>query len=200
MSYIIWNCQGIGSDLTVRSLREMIRKKSHSIVFLMETKQKHNRLSKIAKEMGFSYDIAVDPDGMAGGLCLWWDDRVKIEVSGKSKNLIDTRVEFVATGAKFRATWIYGTPCREEKEVFWDWLGTTLQSMVIPWMCTGDFNKILWAFEKKGGRAFDNRRRRYLHEFMDKMQLMDLGYQGQAFTWSGKRADGVLIQERLDRG
>lgn len=35
---------------------------------------------------------------------------------------------------------------------------------------------------------------------MDKMHTLDLGYQGQAFTWSGKRADGVLIQERLDRG
>lgn len=138
----------------------MIRKKRPSIVFLMETKQKHNRLSKIAKEMGFNYDTAVDPDGMAGGLCFWWDDKVKIEVSRKSKNLIDTRVEFLATGAKFKASWIYGTPYREKKEAFWDWLGTTLQSTMIPWICIGDFNEILWAFEKKGGLTFDNKRKK----------------------------------------
>ncbi|VVA37663.1 PREDICTED: reverse mRNAase [Prunus dulcis] len=106
MSYIFQNYQGLGSDLTVRSLRETIRKKRPSIVFVMETKQKHNRLSMIAKEMGFNYDTVVDPEGIAGALCLWWDDIVKLKMSRKSKNLIHTRVEFVATGVKFRASWV----------------------------------------------------------------------------------------------
>lgn len=35
--------------------------------------------------MGFNYDTAVDPEGIAGGLCLWWDDKVKLKVSRKSK-------------------------------------------------------------------------------------------------------------------
>ncbi|CAL8122962.1 unnamed protein product [Prunus armeniaca] len=30
----------------------------------METKQKHNRLSKLGKEMGFPYDYYVDPVGL----------------------------------------------------------------------------------------------------------------------------------------
>ncbi|KAH0974908.1 hypothetical protein GBA52_016807 [Prunus armeniaca] len=29
---------------------------------------------------------------------------------------------------------------------------------------------------------------------------MDMGFQGHAYTWKGRRAEGVLIQEHLDRG
>ncbi|PQM37351.1 hypothetical protein Pyn_26544 [Prunus yedoensis var. nudiflora] len=35
---------------------------------------------------------------------------------------------------------------------------------------------------------------------MNQKQLLDMGFQGQAYTWKGRRAEGVLIQERLDRG
>ncbi|VVA29098.1 Hypothetical predicted protein [Prunus dulcis] len=35
---------------------------------------------------------------------------------------------------------------------------------------------------------------------MNQMQLMDMGFQGQAYTWRWRRAEGVLIQKRLDRG
>lgn len=59
---------------------------------------------------------------------------------------------------------------------------------------------MLWDFEKRGGRRLDKNRRRYLHEFLDKNELLDLGFQGSSFTQRGTRADRVVVQERLDRG
>ncbi|KAI5352870.1 hypothetical protein L3X38_005762 [Prunus dulcis] len=35
---------------------------------------------------------------------------------------------------------------------------------------------------------------------MNQKQLMDMGFQGHAYTWKGRKAEGVLIQERLDKG
>ncbi|CAL9030237.1 unnamed protein product [Prunus brigantina] len=35
---------------------------------------------------------------------------------------------------------------------------------------------------------------------MNQKQLMDMGFQGHAYTWKGHKAEGVFIQERLDRG
>lgn len=72
--------------------------------------------------------------------------------------------------------------------------------MASPWLCVGDFNDMLWDFEKRGGRRLDKNRRRYLHEFLDKNELLDLGFQGLTFTQRGTRADRVVVQERLDRG
>ncbi|CAL9003580.1 unnamed protein product, partial [Prunus brigantina] len=63
----------------------------------------------------------------------------------------------------------------------------------------GDFNDILDASEKVGGRprlmqSMDDFRR-----FVTDSNLLDLGYEGYPFTWRNRREDGG-IQERLDRG
>lgn len=200
MNFLSWNCQGLGSDLTIRSLKEIIKKHRPSIVFLMETKQKHNRLTKLGKDLGFTSEFYVDPVGAAGGLCLWWDDSMNVDVLLFTKNLIDTKVVMMGSGTSFHASWIYGTPYREDKDTCWMWLTTSILSNNLPWLCIGDFNEILWAFEKQGGRAFCTTQRRHLSDFMNTNELLDLGFQGQAYTWCGKRTNGVLIRERLDRG
>lgn len=40
---------------------------------------------------------------------------------------------------------------------------------------------------------------RYLHNFIDKAGLIDLGFKGLCFTRPGTR-NGELVEERLDRG
>ncbi|KAI5350217.1 hypothetical protein L3X38_003108 [Prunus dulcis] len=52
-------------------------------------------------------------------LSLWWDESVKVTVLRSSQNIIDKNVEIIQTGQEYRATWIYGTPYREEKRLFW---------------------------------------------------------------------------------
>ncbi|BFG35168.1 hypothetical protein CerSpe_214420 [Prunus speciosa] len=200
MSYLSWNCQALGSDLTIRSLKEIIKRNRPSIVFLMETKAKHDRLKKISQEMGFQECFCVESLGQAGGLGLWWDNSVEVQILDFSKFLIDTEVKEKEGERVWRISWIYGTPYNEEKGDFWRWLSNCLQPGLLPWMCIGDFNEIIWEFEKKGGRAFNPKSRRYLQDFKNQKYLMDMGFQGQAYTWRGRRAEGVLIQERLDRG
>ncbi|CAL9013278.1 unnamed protein product [Prunus brigantina] len=166
----------------------------------METKANHNRLKKCGQDMGFSESFCVEPDGLAGGLGLWWDNSVEVHILEFSKNVIDSEVTEKGGDRSWHISWIYGTPYKNEKADFWNWIGTCFQPGEFPWLCVGDFNEILWEFEKKGGRAFHLKSKRYLQDFMNKMQLMDMGFQGQAFTWRGRRAEGVLVQERLDRG
>ncbi|KAL8146232.1 hypothetical protein AgCh_004104 [Apium graveolens] len=64
----------------------------------------------------------------------------------------------------------------------------------------GDFNDMLFGFEKVGGRPHP----RYLlkgfsNTFME-CGLEDLGFNGSAFTWEKSRGTEAWIQERLDRG
>lgn len=68
----------------------------------------------------------------------------------------------------------------------------------ISWICGGDFNEFLWDHEKSGGAEVRYNQTRYLEEFINKLEISDLGFNGLKFTWRGKR-NGQLVEARLDR-
>ncbi|XP_068336635.1 uncharacterized protein [Pyrus communis] len=93
---------------------------------------------------------------------------------------------------------VYGTSYRAEKSMYWDWMVNQFTPTDIPWICGGDFNEFMWDHEKSGGVEVLYNRPRFLEEFMSSSLLMDLGFQGPAFTWKGLRR-GEWVDERLDR-
>lgn len=142
----------------------------------------------------------MDQNGIAGGLSLWWNDDLDIQILSSSKNVIDTAIISRNGECPKRITWVYGTPYRVEKYAFWRNLEQLSGDNSLPWLCAGDFNEILWGFEKSGGRETSLYRPQYLMNFMDKTGLIDLGFQGQSFTWRNNRSEEGLVQEWLDRG
>lgn len=74
-----------------------------------------------------------------------------------------------------------------------------LQPSNRPWFCGDDLNEFLWDYEKEGGSQGSHLRPRYLHDFMAKMEMINLGFCGVIFTWRGTRNNRV-VQERLDHG
>ena len=66
-------------------------------------------------------------------------------------------------------------------------------------MCMGDFNTPLSHFEKMGGNRDSPQSMQDLHEFMRKMDLIDVELRGNPFTWSNNKKGNELIQVRLDR-
>ncbi|KAK6159063.1 hypothetical protein DH2020_006377 [Rehmannia glutinosa] len=68
-----------------------------------------------------------------------------------------------------------------------------------PWLCTGDFNEIMWCFEKSSNRfRFDNKIEEFRHT-IDSCALNDLGFTGSRFTWTNMQQGENNIQERLDQ-
>lgn len=70
---------------------------------------------------------------------------------------------------------------------------------MVLWRGGGDLNEILWDNERCGGKEGPHIRSKFLHDFVEKMELIDLGCCGPRFTWRRTR-NNVLVQERLDRG
>ncbi|KAM1498581.1 hypothetical protein ACFX10_021399 [Malus domestica] len=149
--------------------------------------------------MGYCNGFDVAPVGRAGGLSLWWDESVHVIVNDFSKHLIDARCILVDSQTVFRFTGVYGTSYRTEKVEFWGGMIHKFAPDNIPWICGGDFNEFLWDHEKSGGAEVRYNRTRYLEEFMSKLEVFDLGFNGPKFTWRGKR-NGQLVEARLDRG
>ena len=199
MIHLFWNCRGLGSDTVVRALHGLIRKYRPSMIFLAETKMKDHRIIGVRRRLGFSNGFDVAPVGQAGGLSLWFDDSIQVEVRNFSKHYIDTTCCLVDSQQSFRFTGVYGTAYRSEKESFWRSMIHSFGPSTIPWICGGDFNEFLWEHEKVGGAEVRHNRQCYLEDFMNKTELIDLGFSGQKFTWRGHR-NGQLVEVRLDRG
>ncbi|CAN6568827.1 unnamed protein product [Malus baccata var. baccata] len=199
MIHLFWNCRGLGSNTVVRALHGQIREHIPSMIFLSETKMKDHRIAGVRRRLGYSNGFDVAPIERAGGLSLWWEDSVQVEVLNFSKHFIDAKCGLVDSHVRFRFTGIYATSYRMEKEEFWRGMIQDFSPDNIPWICGGDFNEVLWDHERFRGAEVRYNRPRYLEEFMSKVEVMDLGFNGPKFTWRGTR-NGQLVEARLDRG
>ena len=59
-------------DSIVGELRDLIRSYNPAVVFLSETKKKARAMEKPKWSLGFKSGVAVDCQGLSGGLALWW--------------------------------------------------------------------------------------------------------------------------------
>ena len=112
---------------------------------------KDYRIDGVGRRMGYSNGFNVSPIGRAGGLSLWWDNVLEVEIIYLSKHIIDARVKEEGTQLWIRVTAVYGTPYRSEKADFWNWMSNHFLPSSLPWLCGGDFNEFMWDSEKSGG-------------------------------------------------
>ena len=74
----VWNCQGVGSPLTIPQLREVNNLFSPSMVFLSETKNRTTYTEKVKNILSFDEMAVIEAMNKAGGLALLWKEEVKI--------------------------------------------------------------------------------------------------------------------------
>ncbi|CAL9024686.1 unnamed protein product, partial [Prunus brigantina] len=84
------------------------------------------------------------------------------------------------------------------RKSLWDYFDGLAQASKLPWLILGDFNDTVCADEKAGGN-FDSGGQNFI-DWIDRNQLIDLGFSGAKFTWCNKRNAEGIIWKRLDRG
>lgn len=78
MNVITWNCRGILSAPTVRSLRSQVRRYNPLFIFLAETKVSGSSCNEVARHCKYDGVFAVDTQGKSGGLSLFWKHQVQV--------------------------------------------------------------------------------------------------------------------------
>jgi hypothetical protein len=120
-------------------------------------------------------------------------------VKSFSKYHIDSVIQ-EEDGLKWRFTGIYGEPKSEDRDNTWETLRYLNHQFQMPWLCSGDFNEILFSCEKEGG---SHRVEANMHKFRSALEdcgLHDLGFVGDPFTWrNNHHAAASFTKERLDR-
>ena len=119
MKLIAWNCQGIGSPLTVKALMELKKRYDPQFFFLVETKNKEEKLEIVRRKAKFDMACYVDSEGLSGGLALWWKEQDGVRIIGKCKNLIDMEVNEESVDQQFRVFWVYGLTDFDERQGVW---------------------------------------------------------------------------------
>lgn len=199
MSLLAWNCRGLANLRAVRFLKEIVSQFRPSIVFLSETLVKNNKIAAVCRDIGFAGSFTVDCQGHGGGLALFWKNEGGVQITDSCGNYIDFEVANEQTG-RWRYTGVYGYPERGRRMEAWNMLRDLAGRSSLPWCIIGDFNDLMSANEKRGGR---NHPRTLMQGFSDAILdsgLLDLGFEGEQFTWEKSRGTINWVQERLDRG
>lgn len=71
----------------------------------------------------------------------------------------------------------------------WEYLQYFAPDVSLPWLMFGDFHDMISSSEKLGGAAVSINRCLRFSNMMDVCGMVDLGFEGPAFTWTG----GLLV-------
>ncbi|WVZ57425.1 hypothetical protein U9M48_007811 [Paspalum notatum var. saurae] len=157
------------------------------------------RMERFRWMLSMPNTVVKDCKGCSGGLALFWKKGVQVSIISLSKYHIDALV-WEENGVEWRLTGVYGEPKMEEKGKTWRLLRLLNKQYSKPWLCLGDFNEILFEYEKVGGQPKPMGCMQRFQKALEDCNLVDLGFVGDVFTWRNHhhRADRY-IKERLDR-
>ncbi|GKB50585.1 F-box domain containing protein, partial [Tanacetum coccineum] len=139
--------------------------------------------SRISEDFNF---LVVNPVRRAGGLMFMWKKNLNVKVMNYSKNHVDFCV-VEDSGTEWRGSGIYGWPKNQHKYRTWILLRSLKIISTLPWVCFGDFNEVLYAFEKVGMRGCNMRELNAFETSCHYCNLYDLGFKGCSMTWSNGR-------------
>ncbi|KAL4281614.1 hypothetical protein GQ457_03G026570 [Hibiscus cannabinus] len=192
MKLISWNVCGLGRSRTVKRLKNALRDVNPSVIFLIETKLQSNKMNKVHSFCGFPNEVEVSQFG--------WKASCNVSLRSFSARHIDVIFEDDSDGIRWRCTGFYGAPEEQNRDESWNLLRQLNDLPELPWLVIGDFNELLFANEKVGGRPRNQRQMINFGRVLSDCSLEDVGYAGPWFTWEKGKFEGTNIRERLDRG
>ena len=198
MKILGWNCRGICNASTVQALKAQIKRAKPDFIFLSETKALFSRMDSVRRSVNFDHLLVVEAKGSAGGLRMMWKFGWSVSQAEYNKNLIALSILDVV--GDWLLVGFYGPPYFSKKKKAWENLSALLESHQGPWACLSDFNFVLNEEESFGGKKGSSSSNNYLKDLMFDFGAVDLGYNGNKFTWAKGKCGNASIKRRLDRG
>lgn len=200
MKILSWNCRVLGGPSTIPQLKESIRLNLPEVLFICETKQSWNFAQTVCKNLRFGniWDT-VEPVGKSGGLLVAWKEEIQIRSIIKNDFCYEIQIQSDEDVKPLWLIFVYTSTESRERRTQWEYLIQRKQCWGSRWVMGGDFNDIKEHGEKNRGR-----RRSYgsfltFRNFISRMEMGEVKYRGNPFTWANNRADEGFVQERLDR-
>jgi hypothetical protein len=115
-------------------------------------------------------------------MAVFWRRGIDVTLQHMMKYHIDTEIKD-EEGFIWRFTLVYGEAQSDQKHKTWEDLRGLKSTPSKPWLCVGDFSKVLFSHEKEGGRNRSQSCMDRSREALEYCELHDLGFDGDIFTW-----------------
>ncbi|CAN1318599.1 hypothetical protein LINPERPRIM_LOCUS30866 [Linum perenne] len=199
MSILDWNCQGLGSTLTVDSLKTLCRQTRPAILFLSETKNSSAVVSQKLYSLHFRNFHLVNPrgqSGLSGDLSLAWSESVVCAIIDCAHFFIAVSVS-LPQNINITVIGVYFSCNLQKRQSQFDFLSSFCSSLITPFILCGDFNAIMSNHERVSHSNGNlSRNISSFYAFTNQLSLHDFHPRGPLFTWSNKQSPEV--QSRLD--
>ena len=93
---------------------------------------------------------------------------------------------------------LYGSPYLESRGVVWEMISDYVNHNSLDTVIMGDFNQLEYLNQKMGGSEYIPGKEQF-SLWKHQLNLSEIKFQGQNFTWCNNRSESERIYERLDR-
>ncbi|WCJ39803.1 DNAse I-like superfamily protein [Euphorbia peplus] len=198
MSFLFWNCQGAASGQFLRSLKLILSIHKPSLIALLETKISGSSAEAICRKVGFSSWVRVEALGFSGGIWLFWNCGMKVDILFTNPQFILCRIQESNRNPWLLAA-VYGSPDVYLRKNLWNTLSHHNFDLSEPWLVAGDFNAVLNARETTSSTNNYTHRNGDFVNWVAEEGLIDLGCNGPSFTWMRGNSEDSYSAARLDR-
>ena len=199
MNALAWNCRGVGNSRTVRDLAALVQTYNPKLVFLSETRQSEEQMKGLRWRLGLKGCLARSSVGRSGGIALFWEESLLVDLITISNKIIDVSVQECPSSQPWRITFIYGEPRVEDRHLTWELMKRIKYRSDKPWIVVGDFNEAMWQFEHFSETKRGERQMEAFRDTLAICDLFDLGFSGVPWTYDNKQAGHRNVRVRLDR-
>lgn len=198
MNCLMWNCRGANKPNFRRSIRYLLKKFKTDVLAIFETHVGGENAVRICRGLGFENNFRVDAVGQSGDLWLLWRSGIgEVKIVEHSDQFIYATVEIGTEMLNLIA--VYAAPTVSRRNGLWGRLKDVVKDLVGPIVIGGDFNTIVRLDERTGGNGRLSPDSIAFGDWINELSLIDMGFQGNQYTWRRGRAENTLIAKRLDR-
>ncbi|XP_021765748.1 uncharacterized protein LOC110730268 isoform X1 [Chenopodium quinoa] len=200
MKVVLWNVRGATRNDFIPHAWDIIATHKPSIFIILEAKSNGVRALEVSRMLGFDGLRFIEPNGSRGGIWLMFNAGVELILyNPKSINFFHALFKFKPHNTEVLLTGIHAPSNPSERHRMWNNLKNDLPPDDTPWLVLGDLNEVTSPTEKMGGRNFRMSQCQDLNMLADAACLVDLGFNGNPYTWHNAREGAAIIRERLDR-
>lgn len=105
-----------------------------------------------------------------------WKENIRVNIVAVSDQVVHCYCSMQTT--------VYASLNATKHKFLWDYIASLKPLVSIPWILEGDFNVIIFNYERKGGAKVRLGGNMLFKDFIFYQSLIDLGFKGPSYIWS----------------
>ncbi|XP_074277993.1 uncharacterized protein LOC141601599 [Silene latifolia] len=200
MNLGFWNVRGMNREKKQLDVHNFLQSNNAGLFGLIETKIKPGRLNNVLNKVFKEWSISTNSAHHSGGRIwiVWKPNLFDVQFLEYNAQYIHMHIIEKGSQLQFYHTIVYAFSGISERESLWSDLKRIARYSHGPWAVGGDFNCVLSANERLGGKVSTSESEPF-QDCLDSCSLMDSQALGAYYTWNNKQPPETKVYSRLDR-